>query len=37
MDLEQRLVEELTSNPGQKATQLANKLDAARQEVSRLL
>ena len=37
MDLEQRLVEELTSNPGQKATQLASKLDAARQEVSRLL
>ena len=37
MDLEQRLVDELTSNPGQKAAQLANKLDAGRQEVSRLL
>ena len=37
MDLEQRLVDELTSNPGQKAAQLANKLDAPRQEVNRLL
>ena len=37
MDLEQRLVNELINNPGQKAAQLANKLDAPRQEVSRLL
>ena len=37
MDLEQRLVDELTSNPGQKAAQLANKLDAPRQEISHLL
>ena len=37
MDLEQRLVDELTSNPGQKASQLANKFDAPRQEVNRLL
>ena len=30
MDLEQRLADELTSNPGQKAAQLANKLDVPR-------
>ena len=37
MGLEQRLVEELTRNPGQKAAQLADRLDATRQDVNHLL
>ena len=37
MDLEQRLIEELTRHPGQKSSQLINKLNAPRQEVNYLL
>lgn len=37
MELKDSLVEELTRNPGQKAFQLATKLNADRQEINRLL
>lgn len=37
MDLEQRLVQELSGNPGQKASELAGKLGATRREISHLL
>ncbi|MCY4642002.1 MAG: AAA domain-containing protein [Gammaproteobacteria bacterium] len=37
MELKQSLVDELTENPGQKASQLATKLNADRHEINRLL